>query len=61
MDVEAQRKNLQLLGEEADLGLPHYLRTKALDLTTTTMELNVLRLQCLSHKYNRYRHFQSLR
>ncbi|XP_040344165.1 protein FAM186B isoform X1 [Herpailurus yagouaroundi] len=61
MDVEAQRKNLQLLREEADLGLPHYLRTKALDLTTTTMELNVLRLQCLCHKYIRYRHFQSLR
>ncbi|XP_077609447.1 protein FAM186B isoform X2 [Crocuta crocuta] len=61
MDVEAQRKNLQLLSEEADLRLPHYLRTKALELITTTMELNVLRLQCLCHKYILYRRFQSLR
>ncbi|XP_029810936.1 protein FAM186B isoform X2 [Suricata suricatta] len=61
MGVEAQRKNLQLLSEEADLGLPHYLRTKALELTITTMELNMLRLQCLCHKYILYRHFQSLR
>ncbi|XP_001492200.2 protein FAM186B isoform X1 [Equus przewalskii] len=61
MDVEAQRKNLQLLSEEAELGLPHYLRSRALELTITTMELNALRLQCLCHKYILYRRFQSLR
>ncbi|KAM8801116.1 protein FAM186B [Rhynchonycteris naso] len=61
MDVEAQRKNLQLLSEGAELGLPHYLCSKALDLTTTTMELNILRLQSLCHKYIFYRRFQSLR
>ncbi|XP_058414303.1 protein FAM186B [Diceros bicornis minor] len=61
MDVEAQKKNLQLLSEEAELGLPHYLRSKALELTTTTMEMNTLRLQCLCNKYILYRRFQSLR
>ncbi|XP_025333321.1 protein FAM186B isoform X7 [Canis lupus familiaris] len=61
MDVEAQRKNLQLLSEEAELGLPHYLRSKALELTTTTMELSMLRLQCLCHRYILYRRFQHLR
>ncbi|XP_057557294.1 protein FAM186B [Hippopotamus amphibius kiboko] len=61
MDVEAQRKNLQLLTGEGQLGLPHYLRSKALELTTTTMELNTLKLWCLCHKYILYRHFQSLR
>ncbi|XP_066222609.1 protein FAM186B [Saccopteryx leptura] len=61
MDVEAQRKNLQLLSEAAEPGLPHYLRSKALDLTTTAMELNILRLQSLCHKYIFYRRFQSLR
>ncbi|XP_012509166.1 PREDICTED: protein FAM186B [Propithecus coquereli] len=61
MDMEAQRKNLQLLSEESELGLPHYLRSKLLDLTTTTMELNTFRLQYLCHKYILYRCFQSLR
>ncbi|KAL2776450.1 protein FAM186B, partial [Daubentonia madagascariensis] len=61
MDMEAQRKNLQLLREESELGLPHYLRSKALELTTTTMELNTFRLQYLCHKYILYRCFQSLR
>ncbi|XP_003939190.1 protein FAM186B [Saimiri boliviensis] len=61
MDMEAQRKNLQLLSEESEMGLPHYLRSKALELTTTTMELGTLRLQYLCHKYIFYRHLQSLR
>ncbi|XP_054447487.1 protein FAM186B [Pteronotus mesoamericanus] len=61
MDVEAQRKNLQLLSEDAEQGLPRYLRSKARELTTTTMELTVLRLQSLCHKYILYRSFQSLR
>ncbi|XP_027447938.1 protein FAM186B isoform X4 [Zalophus californianus] len=61
MDAEALRKNLQLLSEEAELGLPHSLRSKVLELTTTTMELSVLRLQCLCHRYILYRRFQSLR
>ncbi|KAF6339319.1 family with sequence similarity 186 member B [Rhinolophus ferrumequinum] len=61
MDVEAQRKNLQLLSEGAEWRLPHYLRSRALELTATTMGLSVLRLQGLCHKYILYRHFQSLR
>ncbi|XP_037702910.1 protein FAM186B [Choloepus didactylus] len=61
IDLEAQRKNLQLLSGEAGLGLPHYLHGKALKLTTTTMELSSLRLQYLCHKYILYRRFQSLR
>ncbi|XP_059041420.1 protein FAM186B isoform X2 [Mustela lutreola] len=61
MDAEAQRKNLQLLSKEAEPGLPHSLRSKALELTTTTMELGTLRLQCLCHRYILYRRFQSLR
>ncbi|XP_058164259.1 protein FAM186B [Dasypus novemcinctus] len=61
MDLEAQRKNVQLLSGEAELGLPRYLRSKALELTTTTMELSMLRLQYLCHKYILYRRFQSLR
>ncbi|XP_049738998.1 protein FAM186B isoform X1 [Elephas maximus indicus] len=61
MDMEAQRKNLEILNKEAELGLPHYLRNKALELTTTTMELNLLRLQYLCHKYATYRRFQRLR
>ncbi|XP_018894101.2 protein FAM186B isoform X2 [Gorilla gorilla gorilla] len=61
MDMEAQRKNLQLLSEESELRLPHYLRSKALELTTTTMELGALRLQYLCHKYIFYRRLQSLR
>lgn len=61
MDVESQRKNLQLLSEDAEQRLPHYLRSKALELTTTTMGLNMLRLRGLCHKYILYRHFQSLR
>ncbi|XP_045657075.1 protein FAM186B [Ursus americanus] len=60
MDAEAQRKNLKLL-EEAEPGLPHSLRSKALELTTTTMELSTLRLQCLCRRYILYRRFQSLR
>ena len=59
--MEAQRRNLQLLTEENMLGLPHYLHSKVLELTTTTMELNALKLWCLCHKYICYRHFQSLR
>ncbi|KAM6154258.1 protein FAM186B [Erethizon dorsatum] len=61
MDMEAQRKNLQLLSGESKLGLPHYLHSKALELTTTTMELSTRRLQYLCQKYVLYRHFQSLR
>lgn len=61
MDMEAQGKNLQLLSENAKQGLPNYLRSKALHLTTTTMELTKLRLQNLCHKYIVYRCFQSLR
>nr|KAF6494830.1 family with sequence similarity 186 member B [Rousettus aegyptiacus] len=61
MDMEALRKNLQLLNEDAKRGLPHCLRQKALELTTTTMELNTLRLWSLCHKYILHRRFQSLR
>lgn len=61
MDVEAQRKNLQLLSENAKQGLPNYLHSKALKLTTNNMELTKLRLQSLCHKYIIYRCFQSLR
>ncbi|XP_023391269.1 protein FAM186B isoform X1 [Pteropus vampyrus] len=61
MDMDALRKNLQLLSEDAERGLPHCLRRKALELTTTTMELNTLRLWSLCHKYILYRRFQSLR
>ncbi|XP_019062976.1 protein FAM186B [Fukomys damarensis] len=61
MDMEAQKKNLQLLSGESKLGLPHYLRSKALELTTTTMELSAHRLHCLCQKYVLYRHFESLR
>lgn len=61
VDVEAQRKNLQLLTEEDQLGLPHYLRNKVRELTTTAVELNALKLWCLCQKYILYRHFQSLR
>ncbi|XP_063110275.1 protein FAM186B [Cavia porcellus] len=61
MDMEAQRENLQLLSGECKLGLPRYLHSKALELTTTTMELSTRRLQYLCQKYVLYRHFQSLR
>lgn len=61
MDMEAQRENLQLLREIAKQGLPNYLHSKALNLTTTSMELTKLRLQSLCHKYIIYRCFQSLR
>ncbi|XP_023578398.1 protein FAM186B isoform X2 [Octodon degus] len=61
MDMEAQRKNLQLLSGGPKPGLPHYLHSKALELTTTTMELNARRLRYLCQKYVLYRHFQSLR
>ncbi|XP_045143162.1 protein FAM186B [Echinops telfairi] len=61
MDVEAQRKNLELLSRAAELGLPHSLRSKALELITTTMQLSVLRLRCLCGKYITYRHFRRLR
>ncbi|MBZ3879052.1 Protein FAM186B [Sciurus carolinensis] len=59
MKMEAQKKNLQLL--DGDSMLPCYLRSKALELTTTTMELSTRRLQCLCHKYILYRRFQNLR
>lgn len=61
LDMEAQRKNLQLLSEDTEQGLPHHLRSKAQELTTSAMELTVLRLQSLCHKYILYRRFQSLR
>ncbi|XP_036312221.2 LOW QUALITY PROTEIN: protein FAM186B [Pipistrellus kuhlii] len=61
MDMEAQRKNLQVLRENAKQGLPNYLHSEALNLTTTSMELTKLRLQSLCHKYIIYRCFQSLR
>ncbi|XP_019517781.1 PREDICTED: protein FAM186B [Hipposideros armiger] len=61
MDVEAQKRNLQLLSEGAEWGLPHYLRSRVLELTATTMGLSMLRLRGLCHKYIIYRHFQSLR
>ncbi|XP_036723339.1 protein FAM186B [Balaenoptera musculus] len=61
VDVEAQRKNLRLLTEEDQLGLPHHLRNKVRELTTTAMEPNALKLWCLCHKYILYRHFRSLR
>ncbi|XP_008581028.1 PREDICTED: protein FAM186B [Galeopterus variegatus] len=61
MDMEAQRKNLQLLSKESKLGLPHHVHSKALELTVTTMQLNALRLQYLCHKYILHRRFQSLR
>ncbi|XP_059536957.1 protein FAM186B [Myotis daubentonii] len=61
MDVEAQRKNLQILSDNAKQGLPNHLRSEALKLTTTTMELTKLRLRSLCHKYIIYRCFQSLR
>lgn len=60
MDVEALRKNLQFLSEEAGLGLPYYLRSNALDLITSMMALNTLRLPCLCYKYILYRRFWSL-
>ncbi|XP_040833642.1 protein FAM186B [Ochotona curzoniae] len=61
MDLEAQRKNLQLLSEASEAGLPHHLRSKASELITTTLELGVLRLQCLCHKYILHRRLQGLR
>ncbi|XP_004692578.1 PREDICTED: protein FAM186B [Condylura cristata] len=61
MDTKAQRKNLQLLSEEPKRALPHYLRSQALALTTTALELSTLRLQCLCRKYTCHRHFRSLR
>ncbi|XP_075409410.1 protein FAM186B [Tenrec ecaudatus] len=61
MGMEAQRKNLELLSGAAELGLPNSLRSKALELTTTTMQLSALRLPCLCGKYVTYRHFRRLR
>ncbi|XP_008254645.2 protein FAM186B isoform X1 [Oryctolagus cuniculus] len=61
LDTEAQRKNLQLLREASGLGLPHHLHSKASELIAATLELGVLRLQCLCHKYILYRRFQGLR
>ncbi|XP_062058478.1 protein FAM186B [Lepus europaeus] len=61
LDTEAQRKNLQLLREASELGLPHHLHSKASELIAATLELGVLRLQCLCHKYILYRRFQGLR
>ncbi|XP_028644091.1 protein FAM186B [Grammomys surdaster] len=62
IDMEAQLKNLQLLGgSESELSLPQYLRSKALEVTAVAMELSILRLQYLCRKYIYYRRFQSLR
>uniref|UniRef100_H0WRD3 Family with sequence similarity 186 member B n=1 Tax=Otolemur garnettii TaxID=30611 RepID=H0WRD3_OTOGA len=61
MDMEAQRKSLQLLRKEAELGLPHYQCSKALEIPATPMELNRLRLRKLCHKYILCRYFQNLR
>lgn len=62
MDMEAQLKNLQLLGgSESELALPQYLRSKALEVTAVAMELSILRLQYLCKKYIYYRRFQGLR
>lgn len=62
IDMEAQLKNLQILGSsESELALPQYLRGKALEVTAVAMELSTLRLQYLCKKYIHYRRFQSLR
>ncbi|XP_055975964.1 protein FAM186B [Sorex fumeus] len=61
MAAKALRKNLRLLLGNGNSGLPAPLRSKALELTTTTMELSLLRLQYLCLKYIRYRCIQSLR
>ncbi|GAB1299824.1 Family with sequence similarity 186, member B [Apodemus speciosus] len=62
IDMEAQLKNLQILGgSESELALPQYLRSKALEVTALAMELSTLRLQYLCKKYIHYRRFQSLR
>ncbi|XP_063120217.1 protein FAM186B isoform X1 [Rattus norvegicus] len=62
IDMEAQLKNLQILGSsESELLLPQYLHSKALEVTSMAMELNTLRLQSLCKKYIHYRRFQSLR
>lgn len=62
LDMEAQLKNLQILGSsESELLLPQYLHSKALEVTSMAMELNTLRLQSLCKKYIHYRRFQSLR
>lgn len=62
IDMEAQLKNLQILGgSESELALPQYLRSKALEITAVAMELSILRLQYLCKKYVYYRRFQSLR
>ncbi|XP_031211071.1 protein FAM186B isoform X3 [Mastomys coucha] len=62
IDMEAQLKNLQILGgSESELALPQYLRSKALEISAFAMELSTLRLQYLCKKYIQYRHYQSLR
>ncbi|XP_053412546.1 protein FAM186B [Nycticebus coucang] len=61
MDMEAQRKNPQLLSKKAELGLPHYQHGKALEIPATTVKLNRLRLRKLCHKYILCRYFQNLR
>ncbi|XP_054980565.1 protein FAM186B [Sorex araneus] len=61
MAAKALRKNLWLLLGSGHSGMPAALHSKALELTTTTMELSLLRLQCLCLKYIHYRGIQSLR
>ncbi|XP_021071812.2 LOW QUALITY PROTEIN: protein FAM186B [Mus pahari] len=62
IDMEAQLKNLQVLGgSESEVALPQYLRSKALEVIAVAMELSILRLQYLCKKYIQYRRFQSLR
>uniref|UniRef100_A0A8C6GAC3 Family with sequence similarity 186, member B n=1 Tax=Mus spicilegus TaxID=10103 RepID=A0A8C6GAC3_MUSSI len=62
IDMEAQLKNLQVLGSsESEVALPQYLRSKALEVIAIAMDLSILRLQYLCKKYIQYRRFQSLR
>lgn len=62
IDMEAQLKNLQVLGgSESEVSLPQYLHSKALEVIAVAMELSILRLQYLCKKYIQYRRFQSLR
>lgn len=61
MDAKDQRENLQLFLGNGNLGLPTALHSKSLELTATTMELSLLKLQCLCLKYIHYKHLESLR
>ncbi|KAM6216329.1 LOW QUALITY PROTEIN: protein FAM186B [Rhynchocyon petersi] len=60
-DMEAQTKNLELPSEASELGLPNHLHSKSMELTSTSLGLNSLRLHYLCHKYITYRRFQRLR